>query len=165
MIWACQVGPISIQITITCRCTRYVSDKQVMSNLWVAAYALKRNILAKLCAKMLRFQGQTDTPCWDIVFGPWLVLRSLHNILGIDKNGNFRMLKRGIPTLINFEVLRLLYNATQRVIFSKSNTLPEFVGIQYLWVKTLFLAFVIKKLSNIQIFYRSSILHKVNQHH
>ena len=33
--------------------SRQVSDKQIISNLWIAIYALKRNILAKLCANML----------------------------------------------------------------------------------------------------------------
>ena len=54
------------------------------------------------------------------------------------------MLKRSILTLIFFEVLRLLCSTSQNVIIDKNNIIPEFVGIQYLWSKTLFWAFVLK---------------------
>ena len=38
--------------------SRYVSDKQIISNLWIELYALGKNSLAKLCPAMLvRFQG------------------------------------------------------------------------------------------------------------
>ena len=70
-----------------------------------------------------------------LVFGPGLISTLPHNIIRIDKNGNFRIkriLKRSIPTLIFFEVLLLLYSTAQSVIISKSNTAPELVGIQYL---------------------------------
>ena len=70
-----------------------------------------------------------------MVFGPGLISTSPHNIIRIDSNGNFRIkriLKRSIPTLVLFEVLLLLCSAAQSVIISKSNTVPEFVGIQYL---------------------------------
>ena len=70
-----------------------------------------------------------------MVFGPGLISTSPHNIIRINKNGNSRIkriLKRSIPTLMFFEVLLLLCCTTQSVIISKSNTVKEFVGIQYL---------------------------------
>ena len=70
-----------------------------------------------------------------MVFGPGLILTSPHNIIRIDKNVNFRfkrILKRSIPTLMFFEVLLLLCSTAHSVINSKSNTVPEFVDIQYL---------------------------------
>ena len=71
-----------------------------------------------------------------MVFGPGLISTLPHNIIRIDKDSNFRIKrisKRSMPTLIFFEVLLLLCGTTQSgVIISKSNTVPEFVGIQYL---------------------------------
>ena len=68
-----------------------------------------------------------------MVFGPGLILTSPHNIIRIDNNGNFiikRILKRSIPTLIFFEVLLLLCSTVHSAeCMSKSNTVPEFVGI------------------------------------
>ena len=64
-----------------------------------------------------------------------LASTSPHNMIRIDNNRNFRIkriLKRSIPTVTLFEVLLLLCSAAQDVIISKSNTVPEFVGIQYL---------------------------------
>ena len=64
-----------------------------------------------------------------------LISTSPHNIITINNNGNFRkkrILKRSIPTLRLFEVFPFLCHAAQGVIISKSNTLPEFVGSQYL---------------------------------
>ena len=46
-----------------------------------------------------------------MVFGPVLISMSPHNIIRIDKNGNFRIkriLKRSIPTQIFLDVLLLL---------------------------------------------------------
>ena len=68
-------------------------------------------------------------------FGPGLISTSPDNIIRIDKNCDFRIksiLKRSIPTLILFYVLLLFCSTTQSIIISKSNTIPEFVNIQYL---------------------------------
>ena len=68
-----------------------------------------------------------------MVFWSELVSTSLHNIIRKDKNGNFRikrMLKRSIPALIFFEVLRIMCSTAQNVIISKSNTFSDFVGIK-----------------------------------
>ena len=70
-----------------------------------------------------------------MVFGAGLISMSPHNIIRIDKNCNFRfkrILKRSIPTLMFFEVLLLYFSTAHIVINSKSNTVPEFAGIQYL---------------------------------
>ena len=42
------------------------------------------------------------------------------------------------------EVFLLLCTSAQSVVISKSNTVLEFVGIQYLWLEILFLGFCIK---------------------
>ena len=82
-----------------------------------------------------------------MAFAPGLISTSPHDIIKIYKNDNLRikrMLKRSIPTLICFEVLPLLCSTSQNVIIDKNNIIPEFVGIHYLWSKTLYLAFVPK---------------------
>ena len=82
-----------------------------------------------------------------MVFGPGSISTSLHNIIRIDNNGNFRIkriLRRSIPILIFFDVFLLLCGTAQSVIISKCNTVPEFAGIQYLSPKTSFTALVLK---------------------
>ena len=51
----------------------YISNKQIISNLWIQLYALTRTNFTKLCAAMLlRFQWQIEIFLCSILFGSWV---------------------------------------------------------------------------------------------
>ena len=53
--------------------SRYVYDKQIISNLWIELYTLRRTSFAKLCAAMLlRFQWWIDNFFTTFCVGPRL---------------------------------------------------------------------------------------------
>ena len=58
--------------------SRYVSDIQIISNLWIAVYAYSRNIFTQLCADILfKFQWQIGKVLSEVYLGPGLNSTSL----------------------------------------------------------------------------------------
>ena len=60
--------------------SRYVSDKQIISNLWIELNTLRRTSFTKLCAAiLLRFQWQIESFFAVFWLGPWMSLTSPHS--------------------------------------------------------------------------------------